>query len=128
MPSPFGIRRRLKELLGMGGAPAAAEPPPPKVGLVVVGPDGNEQATEAFIGTTVSSASTKLKRPIATGCSESTCGTCRVEVLEGGENLAEQTPRERATLKENNFSTSFRLACRAELVKDSVKVRAFELM
>jgi len=128
MPSPFGLRRRLKALFGIASAPVAAAPPPPKVSLTVVGPDGVEQSTDASVGATVLSASSRLRRPIASGCSESTCGTCRVEVLEGAGNLGEQTARERATLKENGYSPDWRLSCRAELVKDAAKVRAFELI
>ena len=128
MPSPFGIRRRLKKLLGMDAGPAAPKEVIPKVHLTVVGPDGAEQVAEADVGTTVVGATSRFKRPIATGCSEASCGTCRVEVLEGAENLTEQSARERATLKENNFPATMRLACRTELVKGSVKVRAAELM
>ncbi len=128
MPSPFGIRRRLKKLLGMEAGPAEAKEVIPKVQFTVVGPDGAEQTTEADVGTTLIGATSRFKRPIATGCSEGSCGTCRVEVLEGAENITEQSARERATLKENNFPTSMRLACRTELVKGTVKVRAAELM
>ncbi|MSQ00925.1 MAG: (2Fe-2S)-binding protein [Myxococcales bacterium] len=128
MPSPLGLRRRLGALFGFGAANATAVPDIPKVGITLVGPDGTEQITEAFAGSTLVGAGAKLKRPIATGCSESNCGTCRVEVLDGAENLSEQTAKERATLKENNFPTHFRLACRAELIQGSVKVRAFELI
>ncbi len=128
MPSPLGLRRRLKALFGLDDAPVTAVPDIPKVSVTLVGPDGAEQVTETFAGSTLVGAGAKLKRPIATGCSEANCGTCRVEVLEGAENFSEQTAKERATLKENNFSTSYRLACRAELIKGSVKVRAFELI
>lgn len=127
MPTPFGIRRRLKALFGIDTKAAVAEEIP-KVQLTLVGPDGAEQSTEAFVGSTIVSAGTRFKRPLATGCSEANCGTCRVEVLEGADNLTEQTARERATLKENNFPTTYRLACRTELVKGAVKVRGFELM
>ena len=128
MPSPFGIRRRLKTLLGIAPAASATREEIPKVSFTLVGPDGSEQSCQADIGSTVVGAASRFKRPLSTGCSESTCGTCRVEVLEGAENLVEQSARERATLKENNFPTTWRLGCRAELVKDSVKVRGFELM
>jgi ferredoxin len=127
MPSPFGIRRRLKALFGME-ATKTSVPDVPKVALTVLGPNGTEEHVEAFIGSTIVGAGAKLKRPIATGCSESNCGTCRVEVLEGADGLSEQSAKERATLKDNNFPTEYRLACRAELVKGAVKVRAFELM
>ncbi len=128
MPSPLGLRRRLKKLLGLGDQAAAPREEVPKVHLVVVGPDGSEQAAEVDVGTTIVGGTSRFKRPIATGCSEASCGTCRVEVLEGAEGIAEQSARERATLKENGFPTTMRLACRAELVKGDVKVKAAELM
>lgn len=128
MPTPFGIRRRIKALLGIQSqAPERADTP--KVELVVVGPDGAEQSTKCDVGATLLSASGRLKRPITSGCAEGTCGTCRVEVIEGGELLAEQTGRERATLKENGYPTSYRLSCRTEMPNPGVvKIRAFELM
>lgn len=128
MPSPFGIRRRLKKLLGMQAkAPAAQREEIPKVQLVLVGPDGSEQHASADVGSSIVSATSRMKRPIATGCSDSTCGTCRVEILEGGDNVAEQSARERATLKDGGFPQTYRLGCRTELVKGTVKARAFEL-
>lgn len=127
MSSPFGLRRRLKSMLGIAPTPAPTDDRP-KVQLTVVGPDGTEQTTEAFAGSTLVSVSTRLRRPIATGCSESTCATCRVEVLEGAENLVAQSDREVNTLAENKHPTTLRLACRTEVKGGAVKVRAFELL
>lgn len=130
MPTPFGIRRRIKRLLGMPVEGAkSTEPPVEKASLTVIGPTGGEQSCEAALGATVLAAAGSLKKPIASGCSDSTCGTCRIEVVEGADVLSEQVARERATLKENGYPTSLRLACRAELVKQgAVKVKAFELV
>lgn len=100
-----------------------------KASLVVVGPTGAEQSCEAALGSTLLAAAGALKKPISSGCSDSTCGTCRVEVLDGADVLSEQVARERATLKENGFPGTLRLACKAELVKQgSVRVKAFELV
>ena len=127
MPSPFGIRRRLKKLFGMEAKVAAAREEIPKVELLIVGPDGNEQSVKVDVGSSIVSASSRMKRPLATGCSDSTCGTCRVEILEGADNVAEQSARERATLKDNGYPQTYRLGCRTELIKGTVKVRGFEL-
>ncbi len=128
MPTPFGIRRRLKRILGIkaGAGPVIQETP--SITLVVVGPDGTEQTIKADVGSTVISASGKMKRPVASGCSDSTCGTCHVEILEGAEGLAEQVARERVTLKQAGFPATQRLGCRAEILSGRVKVRAFELI
>jgi hypothetical protein len=66
MPSPFGIRRRIKKLLGMEAkAPAAAEPEPEKITVVVVGPKGDEQTVTTYAGSTILGASGQLRHPIA---------------------------------------------------------------
>jgi ferredoxin len=134
MPSPLGLRRRLRRLLGHEvppvsanpAEPAAAEERPPRGQLTVVALDGTEAACEAPLGSTVLAASAGLRRPVAAGCSDSTCGTCRFEVLDGGAGLSPQDSRERATLRENGYDATWRLACRAELREGAVKVRAFE--
>jgi ferredoxin len=128
MPSPLGIRRRLKRLFGMGEAEAPKAPEREKISVVVVGPDGAENTATTWAGASILSASGALRRPIASGCADSTCGTCHVDVLEGAENLTEQSARERATLKDANHPQTQRLACRAEVVKGTVKVKAYELV
>jgi ferredoxin len=129
MPSPFGIRRRIKRLLGMEEKPAAAsEPEPEKITLQVVGPKGDEQSVTTYAGSTILGASGQLRHPIASGCSDSTCGTCHVVILEGAENLSEPTSREKGTLKDNGHPAGQRLSCRTEVLKGTVKVQAFELV
>lgn len=128
MATPLGIRRRLKRLFGMPLDGAAGEAAvAPKVTLTVLSPKG-EQTTESVPESTLLAISGRMKSPIASGCSDSSCGTCRVEVLDGVDNLTGQDARERATLKENGFPTTLRLACRAELVSGSAKVKAFEVV
>lgn len=128
MATPFGIRRRIKAMLGMGEQAKDVSAAREKVGIKVVGPNGAEQEGTAYAGSTILAASGNLRRPIASGCAQGDCGTCRVEVLEGAENLTESNPRERATLKANNHPETYRLACRTEIVKGECKVRAFELV
>jgi ferredoxin len=130
VPSPFGIRRRIKSLLGIAGNTPAPEPEvePEKITLVLVGPKGDEQTVTTYAGSTILGASGQLRHPIASGCSDSTCGTCRVEILEGAENLSEATAREKGTLKESAHPAGYRLSCRTEILTGTVKVRAFELV
>lgn len=130
MPSPFGIRRRIKSLLGIAGNTPAPEPEvePEKITLVLVGPKGDEQTVTTYAGSTILGASGQLRHPIASGCSDSTCGTCRVEILDGAENLSESTAREKGTLKESAHPAGYRLSCRTEILTGTVKVRAFELV
>ena len=129
MPSPFGLRRRIKRLFGMEDKPAAApEPEPEKIILHVLGPKGDEQTATTFAGSTILGASGQLRHPIASGCSDSTCGTCHVAILEGAEHLSEPTARERGTLRDGGHPAGQRLACRTEILRGTVKVQAFELI
>lgn len=130
MPTPFGIRRRIKRLLGIEekkSAPAA-EVEPEKITVVVVGPKGDEQTVTTYAGSTILGASGQLRHPIASGCSDSSCGTCHVAILEGADNLSEPTARERGTLKDAGHPAGQRLACRTEVLHGAVKVKAFELV
>ncbi|MDP2317663.1 MAG: 2Fe-2S iron-sulfur cluster-binding protein [Pseudomonadota bacterium] len=129
MPSPFGIRRRIKRLLGIE-AKKSAEPEvePEKITLHILGPKGDEQSVTTYAGSTILGASGQLRHPIASGCSDSTCGTCHVEILEGADNLSEPTARERGTLRESGHPAGQRLSCRTEILKGTVKVKAFELV
>ena len=128
MPTPFGIRRRIKRLFGLAPSNVPAEPELPKVELVRVAPDGSEQKCSAAAGSSLLGVSANAKRPISSGCADSSCGTCRVEVLEGAENLSAQVPRERATLKQSGHPMNLRLACTTSLERGSAKVKACELM
>lgn len=128
--TPFGIRKKIKALLGLGGAEAPQKqnlrPQRPKVTLVLVGPDGQEQVFEGDAGSSPLYISGNMAKPIASGCNDSSCSTCRIEVLEGEENLSPRSAREAATLKANNRPEQLRLACCSEILKGTVKVRAFE--
>ncbi len=133
--TPFGIRKKIKSLLGLGSgdgdgrrpqAPARKERP--KVSLIVLDGDGMEQSVQGSATDTLVYISGNMHKPIGTGCSDATCGTCRVEVLDGEDNLSAQEARERATLKENGFSEDLRLGCCAQLISESAKVRAFEFI
>jgi ferredoxin len=106
----------------------SAEPTVEKGTLTVVGPTGEEQTCQTALGSSLLGASGNLKRPIASGCADSTCATCRVEVLEGADNLSAPHPRERATLKQNGQPTNLRLSCMTTLDRGTVKVKAFELV
>jgi ferredoxin len=127
MPTPFGIRRRLKRLFGLD-KPAETEPEIPRYTFTMLTPKGEEFSNQAQAGSTILVASGSMSRPIASGCADSTCGTCRVEVIEGVENCSPQAPREKATLKENGHPMTMRLACKTTIESGPVKVRAFEVM
>ncbi len=133
--TPFGIRKKLKSLLGLGGgsgegrrsaAPVRKERP--KVSLIVLDGSGMEQSVQGSAADTLVYISGNMHKPIGTGCSDASCGTCRVEVLDGDDNLSAQEARERATLKESGFPEDLRLGCCAQLLEGSAKVKAFEFI
>lgn len=132
--TPFGIRAKIKAALGMD-APKKKEAYKPKVDntpkftLVVTNGQGREEKLETKINQTLLMASGDLEFPIGSGCSDSTCSTCRVEVLEGAELLTPQDEKEAKTLSENNREGALRLACITAVVKPgTVKLRAFEFL
>lgn len=129
MPSPFRIRDRLKKALGLKSPDAAKAADQPRVHLVVVDSQGREQETDAPIGQTVLLSAGNLARPIASGCSDSSCSTCRIEVLEGDDLLNPKAAHEATTLRANQRPDHLRLACLATVTRPgTLKVRAHELL
>lgn len=131
MATPLGLRRRLRRLLGWPVPPVgaqAAAATSATCALIVEEPGGAVHACEAPVGSTLLAASGRLPRPVASGCADSSCGTCRVSVLAGAAQLSPQDEAERATLRAAGHPVDLRLACRAELRGDGVRVRAHEVL
>lgn len=129
--TPFHIRKRLKQLLGLEPATKSEDPKPPprpRVTLVVVDAEGNEQTYQGGQGDSPLYISGNMAKPIGSGCNDSSCATCRIEVLSGAENLTPQDAHERATLKANGHPEDWRLACRTAITGGSVTVRAHEFL
>ncbi len=128
--TPFKIRKRLKKLLGLEEEEKAEVRPPPreKVMLRVVDGDGLEQSYQGHAGDTPLFISGNMEKPIGSGCNDSTCSTCRIEILEGAENVSPHGEHERTTLRENGHPDHLRLACRVEILQGDVQVRAFEFL
>lgn len=53
-------------------------------------------------------------------CTEGVCGTCVIEVVEGAENLSEQTQEEKDFLGEQDRE---RLACQCKILGGCVKIK-----
>ena len=132
--TPFGIRKRLKKMMGMGRDDAPDDLPArkarPKISITLVDPDGNEETCQAPAGSSLLFATGNMAKPLGSGCADATCATCRCDVLEGEEHITPQSGRERATLKENGFSEDMRLGCQAEITAPdiSVKIRGYEFV
>ena len=89
--TPFGIRKRLKGLLSSPAPPAPAAPKRPKYDVRFVLPDGSDYTTQAKEGDSLVLASGRGPAPIATGCADSSCGSCQVEILAGEDQLTPVT-------------------------------------
>lgn len=62
--------------------------------------------------------------PIASACGENgACARCGLEIIEGIDNLASETERERTIKERNRIDPSLRLACRVR-PRGNVTVRA----
>src|SRR4051812_26372296 len=61
--------------------------------------------------------------PIPFSCRSATCGTCRVEILQGAELLEPRGPEEDDLLSIFGDPAQFRLACQAKLRKADGLVR-----
>ena len=94
--TPFKIRRRIKKLLGMdaGASSQPVAPPLPSYDVTFECPDGSSYVTSAKEGDSLVLAAGRGPQPISTGCTDSTCGTCRVDVLAGHESLTEAVEHE----------------------------------
>ena len=121
--TPFGIRKRLKGLLSSPPPPAPSAPKRPKYDVRFVLPDGSDYTTQAKEGDSLVLASGRGPAPIATGCADSSCGTCQVEVLSGTDMLTPVTSRERETRTATGVPEDLRLGCQAGVLGAGVEVR-----
>src|SRR6478609_3254965 len=84
--------------------------------LVAEARDGRAIEVEAAVGTSLLDASDGPEGPIPFCCRSASCGTCRVEVLEGGDCLSQPEDDELDVLSMYAESPDrVRLACQAKL-------------
>lgn len=126
--TPFGIRKKLKALLGFGEPPKPSTPPRPKYPVTFVLPDGSDYEVEAKQGDSLVLASGRGPYPISTGCSDGTCGTCSVEVLDGADMLTPADSHEEETKKNNGVAEHMRLGCQTAVLGSGVKVRIVNVL
>jgi ferredoxin len=124
--TPFGLRKKLKSILG--GAPRPPAPELPRYPVVFLLPKGGEYTVDAKEGDSLVLASGRSAEPIATGCADGTCATCRVEVLEGVESLSPEEGHEKRTKQENNVDSSMRMGCQVAVLGPGVKVRIVNVL
>lgn len=76
------------------------------------------QTFEVTAGTTILVAAIQNGLKLRHDCTEAVCGTDRVKVLSGKEQLSEKTDNEELTLEMMNAGADERLACVARIVGD----------
>lgn len=126
--TPFGIRKKLKALLGLGGGSTPKAPERPRYTVTFQLPNGEDYQVEAKEGDSLVLASGRGAYPIATGCSDGTCATCRVEVLEGHESLSQADEFETKTKTDNDIDLNLRLGCQSAVLGPDLKVRIINVL
>ncbi len=127
--TPFGIRKRLKKLLGLDSS--SSRPPAPAVPRHTVRfelPDGTSYEAKGKPGDTLSRISGRGPRPLATGCADTTCGTCAVEVLDGLDQVTAPSDHEIQTKAANGVPDDRRLACATAITGEGVVVKVFAIL
>jgi ferredoxin len=85
----------------------------PKVTFVPAG-----QSFEVASGTTILVSAIQNGLQLRHDCTEAICGTDRVRILSGKENLSEKTENEELTLEMMKAGTNERLGCVARVLGD----------
>jgi ferredoxin len=121
--TPWGIRKKIKSLVGGGGASAQDE----QLSLAIVLPNGKEHTVQAEPRYTLVMASQTLETPIATGCPDGGCGGCAVEVLDPS-GIAQPSAAEQTLLDEKwREKPNVRLACHARVVGSGGRIKALSV-
>ena len=126
--TPFGIRKRIKKLLGLDKPAMPKAPERPKYSVTFVLPSGEDYQVDAKEGDSLVLASGRGAYPIATGCSDGSCATCRVEVLDGEENLSQSDEFEERTKTQNDVRSDYRLGCQAAVLGSGVRIRMINVL
>ena len=121
----FGIRKRIKDLFGLDGVPASEPEASVRKSYSVTFecPDGTEFTTNAKEGDSLVLAAGRGPQPISTGCTDGTCGTCRVDILAGSESLTEIEGHEVKTKADVGVPVEQRLGCHTGVMGGGVRVR-----
>lgn len=141
--SPLKLRRRLKNALGVGGAPSEIIRFP----VTYVLPDGSEQIVQVEEHYSLLMASQSLPTPISTGrraggtCPDGGCALCRVELLDDS-GISPLTDAEQASMEAlvrgephegrcrepgPAILPTSRLACHAKVRGPGARVKVHEL-
>lgn len=61
--------------------------------------------------------------PVASSCQgDGVCGKCKIQIIQGMDNLSSQTPLEIQLAKKNKLNETERISCQTYLVKNTVSI------
>lgn len=127
--TPFGIRKRLKRLLGLeSAAPAPKRPEVPRHAVHFELPDGTTYEAKGKSGDPIARISGRGPRPLSTGCADTSCGTCAVEILAGVDQVTPESEHEARTRAANGVPDGRRLACATAILGPGVSVKVFSVL
>ena len=126
--TPFGIRKKIKALLGMEKKEVVSPPPRPKYKVNFLLANGNTYDVDAKEGDSLVLASGRGPYPIATGCADGTCATCQVEILEGHEVISAEDGHEQSTKQQQGVDSNLRLGCQVAVLGEGVKVKIINVL
>ena len=125
--SRFGLRRRLRALTNR---PKTAPQPQrrPVFSVVFECPDGTAFTSEAEEGDSLTLVSGRGPNPISSACTDGTCGTCRVVILEGDQSLTPVGPYEVETKEIVGVPSAQRLGCHAGVHGPGLRVQIINVL
>ena len=116
----------------MLGQPSTGEQTPvverPVFDVTFECPDGSSYVSQAKEGDSLVLAAGRGPQPISTGCMDSTCGTCRVDVLGGHDSLTDAIDHELKVKAEVGVPDAQRLACQTGVFGPGVRVRIVNVL
>ena len=126
--TPFKIRKRLKALMGMGPSETPQPPARPTYDVRFHCPDGESYTVTAKEGDSLVLAAGRGPQPISTGCTDGTCGTCRVDVVGGEGSLTEADGHEKKTKADVGVPEHQRLGCHTGVIGAGVEIRITNIL
>ena len=84
---------------------------------------GPDRRVEGAEGERLVDVCDRVQAPVPFSCRAATCGTCRIEIVEGAELLEPRQGAEAELLELLGDPTNYRLACQAKLTRQSGVIR-----
>ena len=119
----FGIRKKLRRMFGSNTTQAEPTVSRPVFEVAFECPDGSSYVASAKEGDSLVLTAGRGIQPISSACTDGTCGTCRVDVLDGTEALTVASEHEEKTKADVGIPNQQRLGCHTGVIGPGVRVR-----